>query len=210
MSNHQGWAFGSTLLLFVLCEGCREVPDDLIVPRVRVGSVMPDSTGESLRAVLGAQAVTELLPGDDLNEEQYVTKLYETDPSRKLIVGWEDKSASRLRYVKVCASALNTPCAWHTEGGVRMGLTLQELERRNGRPFSVGSWQTDFDPGAVKSWNAGILAKQLDGVYLSLCLPEADYSETYSIDPLPIPSNHPVLQRLNPVVCEMVVTFDKP
>ena len=54
-----------------------------------------------------------------------------------------------------------------------------------------------------------MLAQQLDGVEASLCVPQGEYSETYSIDPWPTPSNNQVLQRLNPVLCEIVVAFDR-
>ncbi len=97
--------------------------------------------------MLGGKAVTKLIPEDEIRGEEYVTTLYENDPSRKLILGGEDRSASHLRYFNVCGSYLpSTPCAWHTDGGVRMGLTLRELERLDGGPFLIGSWQIDFSP----------------------------------------------------------------
>jgi hypothetical protein len=213
MSNIQGRAFGSALLFFALFAGCQSVPrpDDLIVPGVRVGQVTQGSTEASLRAAFGETASAKLLPGDELNDrEEYVTILYEDDPSRKLVAGWTDKSASQLSYVSVCRTYLPTTarCAWHTDKGVRMGLTLKELERRNGRPFFVGSWQTDFAPGAVDSWGGGLLAQELVGVQTSLCLAQDELPKEFSsIDTWPAPSSNAVLQRFNPTLCEIVVTF---
>jgi hypothetical protein len=212
MGNFQGWAFGSTLLLFTLCQGCQSAPqpDDLIVPGVRVGQVNRDSTEASLRAIFGEKAVTKLIPGDDLSEEKYVTILFENDASRKLMVVWEERSATHLRYVDVCTGYRpTTPCGWHTADGIRMGLTLRELEEQNSRPFWVSSWNTDFAPGLVDSWEGGLLAKDLDGVEISLCLPQGEFpDELYRINTWPAPSNNPILQRHNPAVCEIAVSFD--
>jgi hypothetical protein len=165
--------------------------------------VTPDSTEASLRAVFGEKAVTKLLPGDEMNEEEYVTILYGEDPSRTLTVVWDDKSASHLRYIGVCRSR---QCVWHTQSGIRMGVTLTELERRNGRPLSVSSWATDYYPGAVESWEGGLLEKELEGVNTSLCL-STEQAGQIDTGPGELSSN-PVLKRFNPKLCEIEVSFD--
>jgi hypothetical protein len=55
----------------------------------------------------------------------------------------------------------NAASWWHTPDGVRIGSTLLELEKLNGRAFTVQA-RAGERRSQVRSWNKGNLADELE------------------------------------------------
>ena len=102
---------------------------------------------------------------------------------------------------------------WHTEQGITLGTRLKELERLNGRPFTLTGFDWDYG-GTVTNWNGGKLAEQIPDMILRLT---PDYDETDTqlteaeahavLGDQEITSDNPIVQRLNPAVRIMLKSF---
>ena len=185
-------------------------PDSLIVPGVRVGAITRDATEEELREVYGAQnAVAVDVPfGEGSTEPGMV--LYPEDPMRTLMILWKDSNGVRVpREVRIRRSTddtLSLRSVWHTSDGIGLGTTLKELEGLNGGTFTLSGFAWDYQ-GTVVSWDGGELShlEQADRRVL-LRLYRAGFGDDLE-GAEGRPSDHPGMQRLNPVVYYLVVTF---
>jgi len=61
------------------------------------------------------------------------TILFDTDPTRRLVVFWKDDK-TRANPSEI---SIEAPSTWTGPGGVRNGLTLRDIEKLNGGHFSV-------------------------------------------------------------------------
>jgi len=185
--------------------------DDLIVPGLRVGPVSRTSTEKSLLQLLGRDAVKE-----DVNVGEGMTQpglvIYKSDPRRRLDVVWNNESPAHPDSVFICPDMPSTPCHWHTSNGIGVGVTLKELERRNGKLFQMVVWGSDVG-GNLVSFEGGKLERELMGLVLTLTpridangdyLPKLNAQESEAVRGEKIvPSSDPVLQKLNPYVVLM-------
>lgn len=55
---------------------------------------------------------------------------------------------------------------WRTSDSIRVGLTVQELEQMNGKPFTFSGFGWDYG-GIVLSWKGGNLEKKKVGILLA-------------------------------------------
>src|SRR5262245_46116766 len=89
----------------------RPTNDDLIVPGVRVGAVSSNSTQASLHKALGkaiAEKDTEVG-----GEFQPSSVIYDDDPTRRLVILWNDEKPAHPRVVLICFVPMEAPCRWH-------------------------------------------------------------------------------------------------
>lgn len=194
--------------------------DDLIVPGVRVGPVSRTSTEAALLAELRGVAVPA---GVDVGEGMVEPGLviYKDDPTRRLEVVWNDEKPAHPATIFICRAENRQACRWHTASGIGMGTRLQELERRNGKPFEMVVWGSDVG-GNVVSFDGGKLERELkafgalrltlvprldrDGGYLpKLTREEFDSVQGEKF----VQSSNPVLQKLNPSVGWMTLEFPR-
>lgn len=209
------------ILFALVAVSVAHAADDLIVPGYRVGPVTRTSTEQSLLQSLGKAAVKEDVQiGEGMTEPGLV--IYKDDPTRRLAVVWnDDRPAAHPASIFICYAEVDTPCRWHTESGIASGITLKELERRNGRPFQMVGWGSDVG-GNVVSYEGGKLEQELKPVgALGLTLaPRFDKNGDY------IPkvtaqefeavqgekfllSSHAALQKLDPHVTAMSLEFPR-
>ena len=67
-----------------------------------------------------------------------------------------DASPNRPAFIRV--SQEETP--WKTDAGVTLGITLQELQQLNGKPFLFSGFGWDYG-GRVTDWNGGAFNSDL-------------------------------------------------
>ncbi len=173
----------------------------LIVPGQRVGAITPETTEAQLRAHYGADRIhpLEVHVGEGFIEEG--VEVFPGDPARRLQIVWSDRGTPRS--VHVLGSA------WHTPEGVELGSTLRELERLNEGSFQLTGFSWDYS-GTVVSWNGGKLENELGrdkGVILRLAPEDGSGDPRVDGDAI-FPSDHPVMQELNPVVYAFVLDFE--
>ena len=136
--------------------------DWLIVPGERVGPVTARSTEADLRVAFGRPAVTPAAIQIDRKTTAPGVEIYRDRPGESLAVVWPRKERGLWWPLLVipCYRPAGTECRWRTEAGVRVGLTVPELEKLNGKPF----WLYPSDERQAWTdawWNDGKLTAHL-------------------------------------------------
>jgi hypothetical protein len=177
----------------------------LIEPGVRLGPVDARASLNALRKSLGARnvVVDRVLAEDGSRVPGAV--LYPGDPRRRIEIAWSDTAGRRHPAWARLRGRSNT---WRTAAGIRVGTSLLELEKLNGRALTIWGYGGER-PGRVRSWNDGALADELSPARVSLGLPKrATQREIYAVSQGSVlPSGDPALRRLNPRVNEILIHF---
>jgi hypothetical protein len=151
-----------------------------------------------------------LVSGWDEREEG--TVVFPDQDDRKLEIWWWDsESKKRLHWIRT----RGTGSPWTAINGIRVGMDLKAIERRNGWPFRLRGFIGEGYPGAVVTWEKGRLksADQSSGctdrVYL-LPVDEVRARPQWSrqLGRGEFSSGHPAMQALNPRVYQMTVNHD--
>lgn len=95
---------------------------------------------------------------------------------------------------------------FHTASGIRVGMTLLELERRNGGPFQMYGFAWDHE-GLVVGWNGGRLAKEVERIGVTL-LPVDRMGRREVQGDGEFRSDHPVLRKMNPRVARISMSLE--
>ena len=202
------------ILLLAVSTIAQDKPDSwLLFANGDRGSITAHTTRQDLVRAYGAQNVVD--KGISSGEEGIVegTVLFPNDPERSIEIFWNDFEK------KAEPSSLTIrgdKSRWKTVHDISLGTSLKDLERLNGRPFKVTGF--DYDLAAtVSSWESGSLEKELAGgqghVYLRLTCshtgsaPITNAEHQQLVGDREFSSDHPVLQKINPCVGEMIWTF---
>jgi hypothetical protein len=152
------------------------LPDDtLIVPGVRAGIVNKLSTEEKLISQVKPEEYHRSQVGVGEGQCRYGSVLY-PGTGRELYIVWESNkdefqclgttvSAEEAEAALAKAGELKNPeylviesPEWFTAEGVKIGATLAELEKINGKPFTFSGFGWDYG-GRVTSWEKGVIDK---------------------------------------------------
>jgi hypothetical protein len=176
-------------------------------------------TRQTVRADLARLFPKDAVEDDEIELDegmlQPATLVYKKDPSQALAISWS--AAGTPRQIFLCWGLRRGPCRWHTADGIGIGTRLDELERRNGGPFTIAGFGYNYG-GNVLSWNGGKLAGLDCNGRLVLTLdgeraggrytPEMTNEELRSIrGDRPIRSSTPAFHKLNPRVVGMLLQF---
>jgi hypothetical protein len=134
------------------------------------------------------------------------TVLFPEDSLRHAEIVWQD-TVSRSRPARLILRGSRS--AWTVGPGISLGTSLQELERMNGRPFTLAGFGWDY-AGVVTQWGGGALDSALGGVRLYLDPGSSQYeSAPYSqvLGDRDYSSSLPPMQQLNPRVATIFVDF---
>lgn len=119
------------------------------------GAFAPDTTVDQLRARFGGDNVRIV---DDLPMAEGETTrgviLFADDPQRRARLYFNDVQA--LRGLQLVAIE-DSQSRWHFADGLRMGMTLAELARANGKPVTYSGLDWDYG-GHAGEWNGGRFA----------------------------------------------------
>ena len=80
--------------------------------------------------------------------------LFTKDPKRRLEIWWQNPAAHSGLYLIL----INGQSTWSGPGGLKLGLTLAELEKLNHKPFKLKGFDKD-GTATVSDWDGGALAK---------------------------------------------------
>jgi hypothetical protein len=183
----------------------------IIEPGSRLGPVTGSSTLESLRGTLGAGAVSlEFVQSEDGKGHVAGAVIYPQDAKKRIELAWADTLGKAS---PAWARVRNSASYWHTPAGVRIGTTLLDLEKLNGRAFTVNSFRGGERRSHVRSWNKGNLADELEkNARVWLAVPTSTTKS--QMTPLSqgnlLPSGDPPLRRINPHVTEITIRFVTP
>lgn len=78
--------------------------------------------------------------------------LFPNDPKWRLEVWWSNPAARSQTYLIV----INGQSTWTAPGGMKLGLTLEQLEKLNHKPFKLKGFDKD-NVATVSDWDGGAL-----------------------------------------------------
>ena len=125
-----------------------------IVPGQRLGALNLSDSERDLGARYGAQNVRHVTVSLGEGEAVSGTLLYPEDPEKRVEIVWMNATARRY---PMHAILRGTRSRWTLPRGITLGTTLAELERLNGRPFTMAGFGWDYS-GAVTDWEGGALS----------------------------------------------------
>jgi hypothetical protein len=82
------------------------------------------------------------------------TILYPKDPKRRLEIWWQNPASRSGTYLIL----INGKSTWGAPNGLKLGLTLAELEKLNHKPFKLKGFDKDGS-ATVSDWDGGTLSK---------------------------------------------------
>jgi hypothetical protein len=178
-----------------------------IAPGRAAGPVTATSSEADLAKHYGGASVkpTRIELGE--GETTPGTVLFPDDSSRRAEIVWQD-TLGRTRPSRLILRGNRSQ--WTVGPDISLGTSLKELERINGRPFTLAGFGWDY-AGVVTEWGGGTLDSALAGVKLYLDPgPEQYQSTPYSqvLGDRDYSSSLPPMQQLNPRVAQIFVDFD--
>jgi hypothetical protein len=169
--------------------------------------VTPASSEADLKQQLGPTAVrsTRIELGE--GETTPGAVLFPDDSLRRAEIIWHD-TVSRSRPARLILRGSRSE--WKVGQGISLGTSLRELERLNGRPFTLAGFGWDY-AGVITEWGGGTLDSALGGVKLYVDPGPAQYeSAAYSqvLGDRDYSSSLAPMQQLNPRVAQIFVDFE--
>lgn len=131
-----------------------------------------------------------------------VTVMFPKDPKRRLEVWWRNSNRTGLYLIDIAGKSI-----WVAPKGLRLGLTLEQVEKLNHKPFKLKG----FDENGVASvadWDGGELASLPGGCKASASVQakaksaaaELPAKDQYS-------SDDPAMRALKPTVSEILIGY---
>jgi len=132
--------------------------------------------------------------------------LFAKDPKQRLEVWWSRPASRSDTHLIV----INGQSDWTAPGDLRLGLTLSDLERLNGKSFKLSG----FDKNSIATlsdWNGGELAALPGGCKVGISLRAALTAPASTLGVLPadreFSSTDAALRAVNPTVSEILVGY---
>jgi hypothetical protein len=183
----------------------------LIVATGETGRLNVKTTKADLVRIFGASKVSDRDIELGEGETAPGTVVFPKDPKRLIEIIWK---YSVLKQEPKSITIHGEASRWKAVHDISLGTSLKELESLNGKPFHLAGFAWDYS-GTVMSWDGGDLEWALEGrgrVILRLggssANSEVTAKESNEVSgDRSFSSHHPVMQKLNPTVYEMVWIF---
>lgn len=174
-----------------------------------------DATEADVMARFGKDNVEFVDLGGPEGEEMPGTRVNGKDAARALEIVWADETArAKPAMIRIYAgfdeaSGTDVTPVWIAPGGVKIGLTLAEVEALNGKPFKLSGFGWDYG-GMVMGWEGGKLeAGEATCGVQPFFTPRADYADSVSGD-IGLMSDNPQLRASDPIIFLMTMTYIRP
>jgi hypothetical protein len=132
--------------------------------------------------------------------------LYPKDPKRRLEIWWQNPANRSGTYLIL----INDKSTWGAPNGLKLGLTLPELEKLNHKPFKLKGFDKN-GTATVSDWDGGALAKIpgdcKSGVSLQPDAKAAPDAVTALTADKEYSSSDPEMQTLKPRVSEILIGY---
>jgi hypothetical protein len=130
------------------------------------------------------------------------TVLFPKDPKRRLEVWWSNPNRTGTYLIDIADKSI-----WTGPGGLRLGLTLEQLEKLNKKPFKLKGFDKD-GIASVASWDDGALAKLPGNCKAGVNMhAEAKGDAAELPDKAEYNSDDPALRALKPTVAEILIGY---
>jgi hypothetical protein len=131
-----------------------------------------------------------------------VTVLFPKDPKRRLEVWWSNPNRTGTYLIDIAGKS-----TWTGPAGLRLGLTLEQLEKLNKKPFKVKGFDKD-NVASVSSWDDGVLAKLPGDCKAGVNLHAAAKGSAGEVpEKDEYGSDDPALRALKPTVGEILIGY---
>lgn len=132
--------------------------------------------------------------------------VFPSDPKRRLEVWWSNAAERRDTYLIV----INGKSTWTAPGGMKLGLTIPQLEKLNHKPFKLKGFDKD-GVATVSDWDGGALATIPGGCKSGLSLHadpkvSADVLSQLSADK-DFGSSDDAIRAAKPTVSEILIGY---
>jgi hypothetical protein len=125
--------------------------DNTIVLGKRVGLIKPGMTASDIERAYGKDNLKlQKIPGAEGEEIDGAKLFAETD--RELEIVWDPDNEKQ----KVVFDIRVIGKAWKFENGLKSGMTVEEVEKINGKPFKIAGFEWDY--GGYANFEGGKLA----------------------------------------------------
>lgn len=197
----------------------------LIIPGVSVGKINANTSKPTLIKLFGKRNVKSANIKRGEGESTPGTILFPNDPEKKLEIIWKNgETKSKPLYVLIRG---RHRAIWKTKNGISLGTSLKEIERINGKPFTLAGFGWDGQ-GTIFDFNGGKLCaagycQEFDEhgnyktrkIYISV-QPKVDFNDKGFTrlyrqveGDRSFSSGHPAMQQLNPTVTIMSITLNE-
>jgi hypothetical protein len=171
------------------------------------GVFSPDSSEARFIEHFGRENVdTGEVPGPE-GTTMIATTVYPGDPEREFqAVWWNEETLADLSFVTV-------PAGDTAPGGVRLGMSVEEVEALNGEPFTLLGFYWDY--GGSAGFQSGRLAALPGGCHLSLTFEPTATSPTGTessaiVGDVEVSSSLPELREVAPKLIELSFGYPHP
>jgi hypothetical protein len=130
-----------------------------------VGAFSKDSSHLRLAMTYDSKNVAFADVQADGGTKVQASVLFPNDPKHRLEVWWANPAARSQTYLIV----INGQSTWSAPGGMKLGLTLAQLEKLNHKPFKVKGFNKD-GVATVSDWDGGLLSNLAGGCKSGLSL----------------------------------------
>jgi hypothetical protein len=132
--------------------------------------------------------------------------VYPKDPKRRIDIWWQNPANRSGIYLIL----INGQSTWAAPGGMKLGLTLADLEKLNHKPFKLKGFDKDNN-ATVSDWDGGALATLAGGCKSGVTLQPDSKASPESISALPadkeFSSNDPAMRDVKPKVSEILIGY---
>ena len=140
----------------------------------------------------------EKVQGSDVG----VTVVFPKDPKRRLEVWWRNANRTGLYLIDIAGKSM-----WVAPKGLRLGLTLEQVEKLNHKPFKLKGFDAD-GVASVADWDGGELAALPGGCKASASVQAKDKSAAAALPAKDqYSSDDPAMRALKPVVSEILIGY---
>ena len=183
-----------------------------LVPGVRVGPITAKMSETDLIRIYGKRNVQSKAISLGDGEYEPGSIIYPREPGKTLVVLWKESEPRRLPKVIQISGEKS---AWKVTHGISLGTSLKELEHQNGKSFILTGLGGGEYAGTIVSWEQGKLENEFTEqgrVVLRLNYPPGEDPAGQKDGPTvggdrDFRSDHPLMQRFNPRVYEIVFEF---
>jgi hypothetical protein len=124
--------------------------DNTVVLGQRVGLIKPGMTATDIGRAYGKQNLTaQKIPGAE-GEQIDVTKLF-AGTDRELVISWDPSNDKKQVVFDISVVGK----AWNFDSGLKAGMTVEEVEKINGKPFKIAGFGWDY--GGYATFEGGKL-----------------------------------------------------
>jgi hypothetical protein len=176
-------------------------------PSVVCGGVFAKNTNHlKLAAAFQKKNVADSQIDTATGGKAMASVLYGKDPQQRLEIWWSNPADRSDIHLIV----INGKSTWSAPGGLRLGLTLAEVEGLNGKPFKLVGFNKD-GTAAASDWNGGALAAQTGSCKLGISLRPDPANPAAAVAALgadrEFSSTDAALRAVNPTVSEILIAY---